>query len=91
MVGQVDDARIYDRALTVAQIAALKPNHPSDPAPWAWWSFEDGKTEEHTGKFKDVACLDGARVRDGRLVLGGKGATLVAHRAEKGAESLGRP
>ena len=65
--------RIYDRALTVAQIAALKPNQPSDPVPWAWWSFENGKTEEHTGKFKDVACLDGTQRPRRQTRLGWQG------------------
>ena len=39
--GAIDDARIYDRALSAEQIGALKPNEPSDPKPWAWWTFSD--------------------------------------------------
>src|SRR5262245_27337729 len=31
--GSIDDARVYGAALTPSQIAALKPNQPSDPAP----------------------------------------------------------
>src|SRR5688572_14815361 len=41
--GKIDDARIYDRALSAAQIAALKPNVASELDPWAWWSFEDNE------------------------------------------------
>ncbi|MBN8246819.1 MAG: LamG domain-containing protein [Verrucomicrobia bacterium] len=35
LAGSIDDARIYGTALTAAQIAALRPNQPSDPAPLA--------------------------------------------------------
>ena len=50
--GAVDDARIYDRALSAAQIASLKPDQASDPRPLAWWDFEDERrTEDRMGRF----------------------------------------
>lgn len=67
--GAIDDARIYDRALSVDQIAALRPNEASAIKPWAWWSF-DGK-EERTGRFVDSELAGGAKIEDGVLVLDG--------------------
>jgi hypothetical protein len=49
--GAIDDARIYDRPLSAAQIAALKPNVVSELNPWAWWSFDDKEAKERTGRF----------------------------------------
>jgi beta-fructofuranosidase len=76
--GAIDDARIYDQALTVAQITALKPNEPSNPKPWAWWTFDDSKAEDRAGRFKAVKLMGGAKVEDGKLVLDGKTGSLFA-------------
>lgn len=76
--GAIDDARIYDRALTVEQIAALKPNAPSEPKPWAWWTFDDAKAEDRAGRFQAVKLVRGAKVEDGKLVLDGKTGALFA-------------
>ena len=75
--GAIDDARIYGTALTGDQLAALKPNQPSDPEPLAWWSFEDG-AQDRTGRFPEGALVGAARVADGKLVLDGKGSCFVA-------------
>lgn len=69
-VGAIDDARIYDCALTAEQIASLKPNEESDPKPWAWWTFEDAK--EQTGRFPISQAVSGAKVENGKLLLDGK-------------------
>ena len=69
--GAIDDARIYDRALPVEEISALKPNEASKPAPWAWWTFDDEKAEDRTGRFPEIKLLGGAKVSDGSLVLDG--------------------
>lgn len=79
--GAIDDARIYDRALSAEQIAALKPNHVSDPAPWAWWTFDDAKGTERIGRFQDVQLAGGAKVDEGKLVLNSTTATLIARTA----------
>ncbi|MBN2293299.1 MAG: GH32 C-terminal domain-containing protein [Pirellulales bacterium] len=68
-VGSIDDARIYDRALDAKTIAALKPNVLSDPKPLAWWSFENGSTEDHMGTFKHTHLVAGAKIADGKLIL----------------------
>jgi len=76
--GSIEDARLYDRALDQAAIAALKPNEPSEPKPLAWWSFEDGRATDLMGTFPVTTLVGGARVAGGRLHLDGKGAYLMA-------------
>ena len=75
--GAIDDARIYDHALSAEQIAALKPNVVSDVAPWAWWTFDDEQAEERTGRFLITQLTGGAKVVDGQLVLDGQTGTLL--------------
>ena len=81
--GVIDDARIYNEALTPEQIAALKPNQPSEPAPWAWWTFQNGKIQDLTGRYTDTQWLGGARIEDEKLILNGKGASMIARSAER--------
>jgi hypothetical protein len=76
--GAIDDARIYDRALSAEQVTALKPNEASEPMPWAWWTFDDKAAEDRTGRFKAVKLAGGAKVEDGKLVLDGMNASLFA-------------
>ena len=44
--GMIEDARIYDRALTLDEIKELVPNESSEIKPYAWWSFEDDATSK---------------------------------------------
>ncbi len=69
--GAVDDARIYAQALGAEQIAALKPNVPSSPQPWAWWTFDDVQAKERTGRFLVSELRGGAKVEGGKLLLDG--------------------
>lgn len=75
--GAIDDARIYDLALTGPQIAALQPNELSDPPPIAWWNFENGKPEDALGAFPLGKLVGGARIESGKLVLDGRESFLV--------------
>lgn len=83
--GSIEDARIYDTALTVDQIKSLEPNVASDIKPLAWWDFEDGKMTDKAGRFTHMVARDGAKVEDGRLMLDGA-AFLVAARSQQDAE-----
>lgn len=79
--GAIDDVRIYDCALTAEQIAALKPNEPSELKPWAWWTFDDA--EEKTGRFPISQAVSGAKVENGKLTLDGRKAAFhSAHSTE---------
>ncbi|MBN1420700.1 MAG: GH32 C-terminal domain-containing protein, partial [Planctomycetes bacterium] len=69
--GAVDDARIYDRALDGAAIAALEPNERSDPPPLAWWTFESGAAEDAMGVFPKAHLSGGAKIAGGKLILAG--------------------
>lgn len=78
--GVIDDARIYAAPLSAEQIAALKPNQPSDPAPLAWWDFENGSLADRMGTFTSTTSFDQARVLNGQLLLDKPGAFLLASR-----------
>ena len=81
LAGSIDDARIYDRALTPQQIQALRPNEPSAPKPLAWWEFEGNAVKDRAGHFTHHALAGGAKIQGGRLVLDGTGC-LIAGRSE---------
>ena len=76
--GAIDDARIYDQALSAEQIAALKPNVASEIKPWAWWTFDDKDAKDRTGRFESTAITGGAKVEDGKLVLDGVNGEFLA-------------
>lgn len=78
--GAIADVRIYDRALSQDEVAALRMNEPSDPAPLAWWNFADGRVSDAMGVFSVSTLIGDARVDGGRLVLGAPGAYLLAAR-----------
>ena len=75
--GFIADARIYDVALTVEQLLRLRPNEPSKPKPWAWWTFEDAEAKDRTRRFKFTRLIGTAKVEDGHLILDGKGSLLA--------------
>ncbi len=77
-VGTIEDARIYDRALTAQQIASLVPNKVSTPAPLAWWDFEGSLARDRMGRFPVTTLVGNARVEAGRLYLQPGGAYLMA-------------
>ena len=77
--GRIRDARIYDRALDQATIAAMRPGRPVDGVePWAWWDFARTGTYDRAGRFNRVRISGGARIEDGCLVLTGRRPTLLA-------------
>jgi sucrose-6-phosphate hydrolase SacC (GH32 family) len=78
--GSIEDARIYGVALNAAQVAALKPNQPSDPAPLAWWDFENGAAADRMKTFPITTLFGEARIADSRLHLDKNGAYLLASR-----------
>ena len=79
--GSIEDARIYGVALDAGQMAALKPNQPSDPQPLAWWDFENGGAADRMKAFPTSTLFGEARIADGRLQLDKNGACLMATRA----------
>jgi hypothetical protein len=76
--GRIDDARIYDKALSSKQISELRPNRLSDVLPIGWWPFEDGKQNDQMGTFPETILGGGARLADGSLVLEGERSVMIA-------------
>jgi len=79
--GSIDDARIYNVALDAEQIASLEPNQPSDPEPFAWWNFEDGRAADRMKVLPTSTLFGDARIVDGRLQLDERGAYMMASKA----------
>lgn len=76
--GAIEDARIYDYALTQEQIAQLRPGEPFSPEPLAWWLFRDGRASDRMGRFPETLFAGNARMDNGRLILDGQESYLVA-------------
>jgi sucrose-6-phosphate hydrolase SacC (GH32 family) len=76
--GQIEDARIYDRALTVEEIQRLEPDQESAIRPYAWWTFGKGKEADLMGRFPVNNLAGGAKIQGGRLLLQTDAAVLIA-------------
>ena len=76
--GAIEEARIYDRALSRDELASLKPGKPSSIKPLAQWSFEDGTARDEMGLFPEGTLRGGAYVAGGKLHLNGTDAYLSA-------------
>ena len=76
---EIEDARIYDKALTVDQLKALKPNEASEIEPYAWWDFESGVISEKTGRYPInlMQNKDDGEIEEGRLILRQWGALMA--------------
>jgi len=83
--GAIEDARIYSTALTIDEIKSLQPNKKSKIEPYAWWDFEGDKVKDRTGRFAHSRMKNGAKLADGKLVLG-ENSVLVAAVTEDGAK-----
>ena len=85
IAGWIDDARIYDKALTVDQIKSLSPNKASSIKPYAWWDFEGDKITDCAGRYPHHKTAGGAKLSKGKLVLG-KGSTVVCATSKEAAK-----
>ncbi len=89
ITGAIEDARIYKRALTIDEIRSLRPNEKSDIEPYAWWDFEGDTVQDRAGRFAYSQMDGGAKLVDGKLVLG-QDSVLVAAVTEDGAKTAAR-
>ena len=87
--GSIDDARIYDRALTADEIRQLEPNKESAIKPYAWWTFEKGMETDRMGRFPVNNLDGGAKIEGGRLILTQNGELIAA--AKKLADMVETP
>ncbi len=78
--GAIEDARIYDRALTPEEIQSLQPNRPSAFKPYAWWTFERNQKTDRMGRFPYNYLGGGAKIERGRLILPGDGEMVATPR-----------
>jgi beta-fructofuranosidase len=69
IAGEVDDARIYDRALSAEEIRKLEPNRESAIKPYAWWDFNGDEVQDRMGRYPHSKIIGGAKVAGGKLIL----------------------
>lgn len=73
----IEDARIYNEALSQEDIKLLEPNKESSAKPFAWWDFEGGEMNDRIGRYPHGKLASGAKLADGKLDLGSKGNALA--------------
>lgn len=81
--GEIADARIYDIALTDAQMAELRPHEAAGPKPLVWFDFKNGDTSDRADTLAPADSEGGAKVDDGRLVLDGETGSLTGGSRKK--------
>lgn len=86
LAGVIKEARLYDRALTAQEVAALTPGtlEPGGLKPVAWWDFTTASADDRMGRFPRARLFGDAHVDAAGLHLGGRESFLVA----AGAQSL---
>jgi sucrose-6-phosphate hydrolase SacC (GH32 family) len=89
--GAIEEARVYDEALSPAAIASLQPNVPSDPEPLGWWTFEDSSAEDLMGTFKGTYVAGNARLEAGKLLLDEGSYLLAGSEAARVADNVVGP
>lgn len=80
--GLIEDARIYRGVLSQSNIAGLTPNRvaESEPQPAAWWPFNDDQPGDQMGLYPQSRLEGDAKIKDGKLYLGGRFGNLTAAR-----------
>ncbi len=88
--GAIEDARIYDRALSPGEIRSLTPNRASSIKPHAWWDFEGQEIVDRTGRYGHSRMGGQVKLADGKLILG-QDAVAVAGQSQGRVKSLDLP
>ena len=86
----IDDARIYDKALSQEEIQSLEPNKESSIKPFAWWDFEGDRMKDRIGRYPSSKLDSGAKLADGKLDLGRQGNVLACPTEAMVTELTGR-
>lgn len=84
--GSIEDARVYDRALSADELQSLKPNQASTIRPYAWWDFEGDKVVDRAGQFSYSKSAGNVELADGKLILG-RNAVLISARSEQASSA----
>ena len=75
--GDIEEVRIYDRALDTDQVKALTPGSPSDPKPLGMWTFDGGSVHDRMNNYPRGYLQNGATIVDGKLRLDGRGQYML--------------
>jgi len=85
--GAINDARLYDRALTPDELQSLKPATASDPKPLVWYDFESNEFKDKAGTIKAGEQVGNPVITKGQFTLDGY-SYLVAGSAMKTIQRL---
>ena len=92
--GRIDEARLYDIALTETQITGLKlgqivtsessasDSRQTTPKPYGCWTFDNGSLADRMGHFPNIQLIGSAIIEKDALQLDGDGYALVSDRRE---------
>ncbi|MFC2090420.1 GH32 C-terminal domain-containing protein [Bacteroidota bacterium] len=80
--GALEDARIYDKALSEEELKQLQPNQSSRIEPYAWWDFEGDEVRDRMGRyeFHNLGVWEDVEIKNGRLILKKDDCQLIAAR-----------
>ena len=81
--GAIEDARIYNKALTEKELKQLQANKASVIKPYAWWDFEGDEVVDRTGRyvFHNLGMWeDKVKINKGKLILKKYDSQLIAAR-----------
>ena len=70
--GDIEEVRLYDRALDEKAIQALKPGEVGLPRPLGMWTFDEEGVMDRMGNYPKGRLMNGATIADGKLRLGGR-------------------
>ncbi len=76
--GVIEEARLYDVALTEEQIGSMEPDRISTVKPLGWWTFDEDVVRDKMGNFPDGQPAGNVRIADGALHLDGSGYVLIS-------------
>jgi len=76
--GGIADARVYNKALSAAEIAELRPHEADGPKPLVWYDFKTGSTTDRAGTLPTARLEGNASLQDDKLLLAGNTGFLVS-------------
>jgi len=78
--GEIDEVRLYDRAMSFDSVRAMVPGKPGEPEPLGMWTFDNGSVKDLMENYPRGRLQNGASIVAGKLRLDGRGQyMLVTH------------
>jgi sucrose-6-phosphate hydrolase SacC (GH32 family) len=80
VLGAIEDARIFSKALSEKELKQLRPNKSSRIKPYAWWDFEGEEVLDQTGRyeFHNMGEWEDMEIKNGKLILNNKDRVIAS-------------